>query len=114
MLVSRMSKQQDCTAMSSAEAEYVALSGSCDFTQGMGMRTQLQVYGFNYNTITVVLRFSVAILPISCNPCITPYQHIHNRITSLKEQVGNGIIDLYFDRTEYPIAELEVLTKESA
>ncbi|GKA95002.1 zf-CCHC domain-containing protein [Tanacetum coccineum] len=87
MLVSRMSKQQDCTAMSSAEAEYVALSGSCDFTQGMGMRTQLQVYGFNYNTITVVLRFSVAILPISCNPCITPYQHIHNRITSLKEQM---------------------------
>ncbi|GKE02393.1 hypothetical protein Tco_1390376, partial [Tanacetum coccineum] len=28
-LVSWMSKKQDCTAMSSAEAEYVALSASC-------------------------------------------------------------------------------------
>ncbi|GJT37507.1 hypothetical protein Tco_0937372 [Tanacetum coccineum] len=35
-----MSKKQDCTAMSSAEAEYVALSASC--AQVMWMRTQLQ------------------------------------------------------------------------
>ncbi|GJV01242.1 hypothetical protein Tco_1334811 [Tanacetum coccineum] len=35
-LVSWMSKKQDCTAMSSAEAEYVALSASC--AQVMGMR----------------------------------------------------------------------------
>ncbi|GJU44116.1 retrovirus-related pol polyprotein from transposon TNT 1-94 [Tanacetum coccineum] len=85
-LVSWMSKKQDCTAMSSAEAEYVALSASC-------------------------------------------------------AQVENGIIELYFVRTEYQLAdmftkalpeerfqylvrqigmrcltpaELEVLTKESA
>ncbi|GJS10967.1 retrovirus-related pol polyprotein from transposon TNT 1-94 [Tanacetum coccineum] len=38
-LVSWMSKKQDCTAMSSAEAEYVALSASC--AQVMWMRTQL-------------------------------------------------------------------------
>ncbi|GKG39819.1 hypothetical protein Tco_0463964, partial [Tanacetum coccineum] len=45
-----MSKKQDCTAMSSAEAEYVALSASyC--AQVMWMRTQLQDYGFNYNKI---------------------------------------------------------------
>ncbi|GKG50201.1 hypothetical protein Tco_0521301, partial [Tanacetum coccineum] len=36
-LVSWVSKKQDCTAMSSAEAEYVALSASC--TQVMWMRT---------------------------------------------------------------------------
>ncbi|GJU72033.1 hypothetical protein Tco_1263438 [Tanacetum coccineum] len=48
-LVSWMSKKQDCTAMSSAEAEYVALSASC--AQVMWMRTQLQDYGFNYNKI---------------------------------------------------------------
>ncbi|GJS30506.1 retrovirus-related pol polyprotein from transposon TNT 1-94 [Tanacetum coccineum] len=36
-LVSWMSKKQDCTAMSSAEAEYVALSASC--AQVMWMRT---------------------------------------------------------------------------
>ncbi|GKG23826.1 hypothetical protein Tco_0391862 [Tanacetum coccineum] len=48
-LVSWMSKKQDCTAMSSVEAEYVALSTSC--AQVMWMRTQLQDYGFNYNKI---------------------------------------------------------------
>ncbi|GKA35016.1 retrovirus-related pol polyprotein from transposon TNT 1-94 [Tanacetum coccineum] len=48
-LVSWMSKKQDCTAMSSAEAEYVALSAGC--AQVMWMRTQLKDYGFNYNKI---------------------------------------------------------------
>nr|GEX53236.1 retrovirus-related Pol polyprotein from transposon TNT 1-94 [Tanacetum cinerariifolium] len=38
-LVSWMSKKQNCTAMSSTEAEYVALSASC--AQVMWMRTQL-------------------------------------------------------------------------
>nr|GEU73438.1 uncharacterized mitochondrial protein AtMg00810-like [Tanacetum cinerariifolium] len=48
-LVSWMSKKQNCTAMYSAKAEYVALSASC--AQVMWMRTQLQDYGFNYNKI---------------------------------------------------------------
>ncbi|GJW24196.1 hypothetical protein Tco_0038007 [Tanacetum coccineum] len=48
-LVRWMSKKQDCTAMSSAEAEYVALSTSC--AQVMWMRAQLKDYGFNYNKI---------------------------------------------------------------
>ncbi|GKE71090.1 hypothetical protein Tco_1529162, partial [Tanacetum coccineum] len=48
-LVSWMSKKQNCTAMSSAEVEYVALSAIC--AQVMWMRTQLQDYGFNYNKI---------------------------------------------------------------
>nr|GEV65412.1 hypothetical protein [Tanacetum cinerariifolium] len=48
-LVSWMSKKQDCTAMSSAEAKYVTLSASC--AQVMWMRTQLKDYGFNYNKI---------------------------------------------------------------
>nr|GEU68711.1 hypothetical protein [Tanacetum cinerariifolium] len=48
-LVSWMSKKQDCTSMSSAEAEYVALSASCN--EVMWMRTQLQDYGLNYNNI---------------------------------------------------------------
>nr|GEV95128.1 retrovirus-related Pol polyprotein from transposon TNT 1-94 [Tanacetum cinerariifolium] len=46
-LASWMSKKQDCTAMSSTEAEYVALSAS--YAQVMWMRTQLKDYGFNYN-----------------------------------------------------------------
>nr|GEW80223.1 hypothetical protein [Tanacetum cinerariifolium] len=48
-LVSWMLKKQNCTAMSSAKVENVALSASC--AQVMWMRTQLQDYGFNYNKI---------------------------------------------------------------
>nr|GEX84607.1 hypothetical protein [Tanacetum cinerariifolium] len=48
-LVSSMSKKQDCTAMSSAGAEYMALSSRC--AKVMWMRTQLQDYSLNYNNI---------------------------------------------------------------
>ncbi|GKA12361.1 hypothetical protein Tco_0691907 [Tanacetum coccineum] len=48
-LVSWSSKKQDCTAMSSAEAEYVSLSACC--AQVIWMRTQLLDYGFWYNKI---------------------------------------------------------------
>ncbi|GKB80860.1 hypothetical protein Tco_0947755 [Tanacetum coccineum] len=51
--------------MSSAEAEYVALSASC--AQVMWMRTQLQDYGFNYNKIPLYCDSQSAIA-ISCNP----------------------------------------------
>nr|GEY26330.1 ribonuclease H-like domain-containing protein [Tanacetum cinerariifolium] len=44
-----MSKKKNGTAMSSAEAEYVALYASC--AQVMWMKTQLQDYGFNHNKI---------------------------------------------------------------
>ncbi|GJU01911.1 retrovirus-related pol polyprotein from transposon TNT 1-94 [Tanacetum coccineum] len=138
-LVSWMSKKQDCTAMSSAEAEYVALSASC--AQVMWMRTQLQDYGFNYNKIPLYCDSQSAIA-ISCNPVQhSRTKHIHTRYHFIKEQVKNGIIELYFVRTEYQLAdmftkalseyrfkylvrrigmrcltpaELEVLTKESA
>ncbi|GJW02103.1 retrovirus-related pol polyprotein from transposon TNT 1-94 [Tanacetum coccineum] len=50
-LVNWMSKKQDCTVMSSAEAEYVALYASC--VQVMWMSTQLKDYGFNYNKISL-------------------------------------------------------------
>nr|GEZ14644.1 uncharacterized mitochondrial protein AtMg00810-like [Tanacetum cinerariifolium] len=76
-LVSRMSKKQNCTAMSSAEAEYVALSASC--AQVMLMRTQLQDYGFNYNKIPLYCDSQSAIA-ISCNPVQHSHtKHIHTR-----------------------------------
>ncbi|GKC16364.1 retrovirus-related pol polyprotein from transposon TNT 1-94 [Tanacetum coccineum] len=74
-LVSWMSKKQDCTAMSSAEAEYVALSASC--AQMMWMRTQLKDYGFNYNKIPLYCD-SQSAKAISCNPVQhSCTKHIH-------------------------------------
>ncbi|GJX47846.1 hypothetical protein Tco_0273036 [Tanacetum coccineum] len=86
-LVSWMSKKQNCTAMSSAEAEYVALSASC--AQVMWMRTQLQDYGFNYNKIPVN----------HCNIMQTPVQPIREKahpysVSFIKETVEDGIIEL--------------------
>ncbi|GJR50232.1 hypothetical protein Tco_1400753 [Tanacetum coccineum] len=103
-LVSWMSKKQDCTAMSSAEAEYVALSASC--AQVMWMRTQLQDYGFNYNKIPLYCDSQSAIA-ISCNLVQhSRTKHIHTRYHFIKEQVENGIIELYFVRTEYQLADM--------
>ncbi|GJZ60053.1 integrase, catalytic region, zinc finger, CCHC-type containing protein [Tanacetum coccineum] len=76
-LVSWMSKKQNRTAMSSAVAEYVALSASC--AQVMWMRTQLQDYGFNYNKIPLYCDSQSAIT-ISCNPVQhSRTKHIHTR-----------------------------------
>nr|GEW12996.1 retrotransposon protein, putative, unclassified [Tanacetum cinerariifolium] len=103
-LVSWMSKKQNCTVMSSAEAEYVVLSVSC--TQVMWMRTQLQDYGFNYNKIPFYCDSQSAIA-ITCNPIQhSRTKHIHTRYHFIKEQVENGIIELYFVRTEYQLADM--------
>nr|GEU74089.1 hypothetical protein [Tanacetum cinerariifolium] len=103
-LVSWMSKKQDCTAMSSAEAEYMALSASC--TQVMWMRTQLQDYGLHYYNIALYCDSQLAIA-ISCNPVQHSHtKHIHTRYHFIKEHVKNGIIELYFVRTEYQLADM--------
>nr|GEX32528.1 ribonuclease H-like domain-containing protein [Tanacetum cinerariifolium] len=103
-LVSWMLKKQDCTAMSSAEAEYVALSANC--AQVMWMRTQLQDYGLNYNKIPLYCDSQSAIA-ISCNPVHhSRTKNIHTRYHFIKEQIKNGIIELYFVRTEYQLADM--------
>ncbi|GJR31464.1 retrovirus-related pol polyprotein from transposon TNT 1-94 [Tanacetum coccineum] len=103
-LVSWMSKKQDCTTMSLAKAEYVALSAGC--AQVMWMRTQLKDYGFNYNKIQLYCDSQSAIA-ISCNPVQhSRTKHIHTRYHFIKEQVENDIIELYFVRTEYQLADM--------
>nr|GEX19292.1 ribonuclease H-like domain-containing protein [Tanacetum cinerariifolium] len=96
-LVSWMSKKQDCTAMSFAEAEYVALFASC--AQVMWMRRQLQDYGLNYNKIPLYCNSQSAIA-ISCNTV----QHSH-RFKYLVRRIGMRCLTP---------AELEVLVNESA
>nr|GEY82053.1 ribonuclease H [Tanacetum cinerariifolium] len=90
--------------MSSAEAEYVALSVSC--AQVMWMRTQLKNYGFNYNKIPLYYD-SQSTIAISCNPVQhSRTKHINVRYHFIKEQVERGIIELYFVRTEYQLANM--------
>nr|GEV58603.1 uncharacterized mitochondrial protein AtMg00810-like [Tanacetum cinerariifolium] len=64
-LVSWSSKKQDCTSMSSAEAESVSLSACC--AQVLWMQTQLTDYGFHFDKISMYCH-SKAAIAISCNP----------------------------------------------
>nr|GEY30429.1 hypothetical protein [Tanacetum cinerariifolium] len=98
-LVSWMSMKQNCTAMSSAKAEYVALSASC--AQFMWMRTQLQDYGFNYNKIPLYCDSQSAIA-ISCN-LVQPSRT--KRFKYVVRRIGMRCLTP---------AELEVPAKESA
>ncbi|GKA40240.1 retrovirus-related pol polyprotein from transposon TNT 1-94 [Tanacetum coccineum] len=78
-LVSWMLKKKDCTTMSSEEAEYVTLSAS----------------------------YAQSAIAISCNLVQhSRSKHIHTRYHFIKEQVKNGIIELYFVRTEYQLADM--------
>nr|GEX59703.1 hypothetical protein [Tanacetum cinerariifolium] len=96
--------QANCIVMSLAEAEYMALSISC--AQVMWIRTQLQDYGFNYNKIPLYCDCQSAIA-ISCNPAHHSHtKHIYTRYHFINEQVENGIIELYFVRNEYQLADM--------
>ncbi|GKC12024.1 hypothetical protein Tco_1008806 [Tanacetum coccineum] len=77
-LVSRSSKKQKSTAISSTEAEYTALSRCC--VQILWMRSQLTDYGLVFNKISL-------------------YHFI-------KEQVKNGVVELYFVRTDYQLTDI--------
>ncbi|GJR28568.1 hypothetical protein Tco_1104800 [Tanacetum coccineum] len=69
---------QKSVAISSTEAEYIAFLGCC--AQVLWMRSQLTDYGLGFNKI--------------------PIFHF------IKEQVENGVVELYFVNTEYQLADI--------
>ncbi|GJS01194.1 gag-pol polyprotein [Tanacetum coccineum] len=94
----------DCTSMSLVEAEYVSLSACC--AQVLWLRTQLTDYGFHFDKIPMYCD-SKAAIAISCNPVQhSRTKHIDVRYHFIKEQVEKGIVELFFVRTEYQLADL--------
>ncbi|GJY72954.1 retrovirus-related pol polyprotein from transposon TNT 1-94 [Tanacetum coccineum] len=77
-LVSWSSKKQKSTAISTIEAKYITLSGCC--AQILWMRSQVTDYGFAFSKI--------------------PLYHF------IKEQVENGVVELYFVKIEYQLADI--------
>nr|GEX02805.1 hypothetical protein [Tanacetum cinerariifolium] len=103
-LVNWSSKKQDCTALSTTKAEYVSLSACC--TQVLWMRTQLTEYGFQFKKITIYCDSKSAIA-ISYN--LVQYsrtKHIAVRYHFIKEHVEKGMIELYFVKTDYQLADI--------
>ncbi|GJR09254.1 integrase, catalytic region, zinc finger, CCHC-type containing protein [Tanacetum coccineum] len=103
-LVSWSSKKQKCTTISITEAEYIALSGCC--AQILWMRSQLTDYGFQFNKIPLYCNNKSAIA-LSCNNVQhLRAKHIDVRYHFIKEQVENRVVELYFVRTEYQLADI--------
>nr|GEZ00281.1 hypothetical protein [Tanacetum cinerariifolium] len=103
-LVSWSSKKQDCTTLSTAEAEYVSLSACC--AQVLWMRTQLTDYGFHFNKIPIYCDSKSAIA-ISCNPVQhSRTKHIAVRYHFIKKHMEKGTIELYFVKTDYQLADI--------
>nr|GEX52916.1 retrovirus-related Pol polyprotein from transposon TNT 1-94 [Tanacetum cinerariifolium] len=103
-LVNWSSKKQDCTSMSSAEAEYMSFSVYC--VQVLRLRTQLTDYEFCFDRIPMYCDSKVAIA-ISCNPVQHPRtKHIDVRYHFIKGQVEKGIVELFFFGTEYQLADM--------
>ncbi|GJS86135.1 copia protein [Tanacetum coccineum] len=99
-LVSWSSKKQDCTALSTAEAEYVSLSVCC--AQVLWMRTQLTDYGFHFNKIPIYCDSKSAIA-ISCNPVQHSRTKTHRCRSLYRKHVENGTIEtVIFVKTDLP------------
>ncbi|GKC77421.1 hypothetical protein Tco_1128195 [Tanacetum coccineum] len=103
-LVSWSSKKQKSTAISSTEAEYIALSGYC--AQILWMRSQLTNYGLVFNKIPLYCDNKSSIALCCNNVQHSRSKHIDIKHHFIKEQVENGVVELYFVRIEYQLADI--------
>ncbi|GJV33865.1 retrovirus-related pol polyprotein from transposon TNT 1-94 [Tanacetum coccineum] len=103
-LVSWSSKNQTSTSISSTKAEYIAMSGCC--AQILWMRSQLSDYGFAYNHIPLYCDNKSAIALCCNNVQHSRSKHIDIRHHFIREQVEKGVVELYFVRTEYQLADI--------
>ncbi|GKA67400.1 retrovirus-related pol polyprotein from transposon TNT 1-94 [Tanacetum coccineum] len=103
-LVSWSSKRQKSAVISSTEAKYIALSGCC--AQVLWMRSQLTDYGLGFNKILMYCDKKSAIA-LCCNNVQHSWsKHIDIRYHFIKEQVKNGVVELYFVKTDYQLADI--------
>ncbi|GKA19285.1 retrovirus-related pol polyprotein from transposon TNT 1-94 [Tanacetum coccineum] len=103
-LVSWSSKKQTSTSISSTKAEYIAMSDCC--AQILWMRSQLSNYGFAYNHIPLYCDNKSPIALCCNNVQHSRSKHIDIRHHFIREQVEKGVVELYFVRTEYQLADI--------
>ncbi|GJT62123.1 retrovirus-related pol polyprotein from transposon TNT 1-94 [Tanacetum coccineum] len=102
--VSWSSKKQKSTAISTTEAEYIAMSG-CS-AQILCMRSQLTDYSFAFNNIPLYCDNKSAIA-LCCNNVHHSWsKHINIRHHFIREQVENDVVELYFVTTDYQLADI--------
>nr|GEZ88911.1 retrovirus-related Pol polyprotein from transposon TNT 1-94 [Tanacetum cinerariifolium] len=101
-LVSWSLKKQKTTVISKIEAEYIAMSGCC--AQILWMRSQLTRYGFAFNKIPLYCDNRSATTLCCNNVQHSQSKHIDIRYYFIREQVENGVVELYFMTTDYQLA----------
>ncbi|GKC76871.1 retrovirus-related pol polyprotein from transposon TNT 1-94 [Tanacetum coccineum] len=103
-LVSWSSKKQKSIAISTTEVEYIAMSGCC--AQILWMRSQLTDYGFAFNKIPLYCDNRSAISLCCNNVQHSRSKYIDIRHHFIREQVENGVVELYFVMTDYQLADI--------
>ncbi|GJZ09604.1 retrovirus-related pol polyprotein from transposon TNT 1-94 [Tanacetum coccineum] len=100
-------EKQRSTAISTTEAEYIAMSGCC--AQILWMLSQLKDYRFDFNKIPLYYDNKSAIALCYNNVQHSRSKHIDIRHHFIQEQVENRVVELYFVETNYQFAD--ILTK---
>ncbi|GJZ23295.1 retrovirus-related pol polyprotein from transposon TNT 1-94, partial [Tanacetum coccineum] len=104
MCASWSSKKQKSTAISTTEAEYIAMSGCC--AQILWMRSQLIEYGFAFNKIPLYCDNRSAIALFCNNVQHSWSKHIDIRHHFIREKVEKGVVELYFVTMDYQLADI--------
>nr|GEX09318.1 hypothetical protein [Tanacetum cinerariifolium] len=102
--VSWSSKRQKSVAISSTKAEYIALSSCC--AQVLWIRSQLTDHDFEFNKISMYYDNKSAIALCYNNVQHPRSKHIDIIFHFIKEQVENGVVELYFVNTKYQLADI--------
>ncbi|GJY04937.1 hypothetical protein Tco_0370877 [Tanacetum coccineum] len=103
-LVSWSSKKQKSIAISTTEAEYIAMSGCC--ARILWMRSQLTDYGFVFNKILLYYD-NRSVIALCCNNVQhSRSKHIDIRHHFIREQVEKDVVELYFVMTDYQLADI--------
>ncbi|GJW56917.1 retrovirus-related pol polyprotein from transposon TNT 1-94 [Tanacetum coccineum] len=103
-LVSWLSKKQKSMAILTTEAEYIAMSGCC--AQILWMRSQLTDYGVAFHKIPLYYDNWSAIALYCNNVQHSRSKHIDIRHHFIREQVENGVVELYFVAMDYQLADI--------
>ncbi|GKB07449.1 retrovirus-related pol polyprotein from transposon TNT 1-94 [Tanacetum coccineum] len=103
-LVSRSSKKQKSAAISTIEAEYIAMSRYC--AQILWIRSQLTDYGFAFNNIPLYCDNKSAIALCFNNVQHSLLKHIDICHHFIREQVRNDVVEFYFVTMDYQLADI--------
>ncbi|GJS03599.1 hypothetical protein Tco_0320107 [Tanacetum coccineum] len=81
-------------------------TSGCCCAQVLWMRSQLTDYGLGFNKILMYFDNKSAIALCCNNVQHSRSKHIDIRFHFIKEQVENGVVELYFVNTKYQLADI--------